>query len=243
MITLHYSPTPNCWKVAILLEEARIPYRVQHYDIFAGDHLTAAFQRINPNHKLPAIVDDEPAGGGEPIPVFESGAILVYLAEKCGRFIAPDARGRAATLQWLAWQIAGLGPMLGQANHFVRYAPQPQPYATERYVNESRRLIHVLEHRLGQAQYLAGEYSIADMAAWPWVRFLGLLQLDLADFPNVKRWFDAIEARAAVQRVFTAPETAPNPAYLQASARLTPEQWSNLFGDRMLRAPRTASES
>jgi GST-like protein len=243
MITLHYSPTPNCWKVAILLEEATLSYRVQHYDIFAGDHLTAAFQRINPNHKLPAIVDDEPTGGGEPIAVFESGAILVYLAEKCGRFIAPGARGRAATLQWLAWQIAGLGPMLGQANHFVRYAPQPQPYATERYVNESRRLIHVLEHRLGQAEYLAGEYSIADMAAWPWVRFVGLLQLDLADFPNVKRWFEAIDARSAVQKVFTAPATAPNPAYLQASAKLTPDQWSNLFGDRMLRAPLTASES
>lgn len=243
MITLHYSPTPNCWKVAILLEELALPYVVRHYDIFAGDHLTPEFRRLNPNHKIPVIVDDAPADRDEPLIVFESGAILFYLADKSGRFMAQDARGRAATLQWLSWQIAGLGPMLGQANHFVRYAPQPQPYATERYINESRRLIHVLEHRLGQAPYLAGDYSIADMAAWPWVRFLGLLQLELADFPNVKRWFEAIESRAAVHKVFTAPETAPNPAYLQASAKLTPEQWSNLFGDRMLRAPHAPSES
>lgn len=243
MITLHYSPTPNCWKVAILLEELATPYAIRHYDIFAGDHLTPAFRHLNPNHKIPVIVDDDPAGGGPSITVFESGAILVYLAEKSRRFLARDLRGRTDTLQWLSWQIAGLGPMLGQANHFVRYAPQPQAYATERYVNESRRLIHVLEHRLGQSPYLAGEYSIADMAAWPWVRFLGLLQLELADFPNTKRWFEAIEARAAVQKVFTAPETAPNPAYLQASARLTPEQWSNLFGERMLRAPCASPEA
>lgn len=237
MITLHYSPTPNCWKVAIMLEETQMPYRVQHYDIFAGDHLTAAFQRVNPNHKLPAIVDTEPADRGDPVTVFESGAILTYLAEKSGRFLSSDVRLRSAAMQWLAWQIAGLGPMLGQANHFVRYAPQPQPYATDRYVNESRRLIRVLEHRLGEVPYLAGDYSIADMAAWPWVRFLGLLQLQLSDFPNLKRWFEAIEARPAVERVFASPETAPNPAYLQASPKLTAEQWSNLFGDRMLNAP------
>lgn len=242
MITLHYSPTPNCWKVAIMLEESRTPYSLQHYNIFAGDHLTPAFQRINPNHKLPAIVDDDPLDGGQPLSVFESGAILIYLAERTGRFLATDARNRTVTLQWLAWQIAGLGPMLGQANHFVRYAPQPLPYAVDRYVNESRRLIRVLENRLGLVPYLAGDYSIADMAVWPWVRFLGLLQLELSDFPNLKRWFEGIEARLAVQKVFSSPDTAPNPAYLQASPKLSEEQWSNLFGERMLNAPSEKDE-
>jgi GST-like protein len=173
MIELHYCPTPNCWKVAILLEETGLRYAVKRYDLFKGDHLVPAFRRINPNNKLPAIVDQDPADGGPEISVFESGAILFYLAEKTGQFLSRDARPRTATMKWLAWQIAGLGPMMGQAGHFVRYVREPHPYSAQRYLNESRRLLHVLEYRLRESEYLSDEYSIADMAVWPLDPFPG----------------------------------------------------------------------
>ena len=163
MIELHYCPTPNCWKVAILLEETGLQYTVRRYDLFKGDHLVPTFRRINPNNKLPAIIDQDPADGGPEISVFESGAILFYLAEKTGQFLSRDARPRTATMKWLAWQIAGLGPMMGQAGHFVRYVREPHPYSAQRYLNESRRLMHVLEYRLRESEYLSDEYSIADM--------------------------------------------------------------------------------
>nr|HMN52662.1 glutathione S-transferase N-terminal domain-containing protein [Sphingopyxis sp.] len=162
MIDLHYSATPNGQKIAIMLEEIGAPYRVLPYDIFDGDQLTEAFGRINPNHKLPAIVDQNPAGGGEPVTVFESGAILQYLAEKSGRFLPASGAARAATLSWLTWQVAGLGPMGGQASHFLRYAPAGQDYAVERYTKEVTRLLTVLERRLEKSAYVAGEdYTIA----------------------------------------------------------------------------------
>ena len=165
-IELHYCPTPNCWKVAILLGRPAC-HTVKRYDLFKGDHLVPAFRRINPNNKLPAIVDHDPADGGPEISVFESGAILFYLAEKTGQFLSRDARPRIATMKWLAWQIAGLGPMMGQAGHFVRYVREPHPYSAQRYLNESRRLMHVLEYRLRESEYLSDEYSIANMAVGP----------------------------------------------------------------------------
>ena len=165
MIDLHYSATPNGQKIAIMLEEIAEPYRVIPYDIFEGDQLTTEFGRINPNHKLPAIVDRDPAGGGDPVTVFESGAILQYLAEKSGRFLPASGAPRAAALSWLTWQVAGLGPMGGQASHFLRYAPAGQEYATRRYTKELNRLLTVLERRLEKSAYVAGDaYTIADMA-------------------------------------------------------------------------------
>jgi len=242
MIELHYSPTPNCWKVAILLEETGLPYTLKRYDLFKGDHLVPTFRRINPNNKLPAIVDHDPADGGPGISVFESGAILFYLAEKSGQFLPRDARPRAATMMWLAWQIAGLGPMMGQAGHFVRYAREPHPYSARRYLNESRRLMHVLEYRLRESEYLSDEYSIADMAVWPWIRFLALLEIDVAEFPHVSRWSDVVGRRPAVQRVFTSLATAPDPAYVREKRVLTDEEWSNTYGERMLQAARLMPE-
>ena len=221
-----------------MLEEIGEPYRIRRYDIFAGEHLAPAFRGINPNHKLPAIVDEDPTDGGGPLTVFESGAVLIYLAEKSGRFLATEQRARTATLQWLAWQIAGLGPMLGQASHFVRYAPERHPYSINRYVNESRRLLNVMEFRLRQAEYLGGDYSIADMAAWPWIKTLGVLKMDLAEFPQVDRWTAAVGDRAAVARMFARPDTAMDPTYLQEERRLTPDEWSNTYGERMLEASR-----
>ena len=164
MIDLHYSATPNGQKVALMLEEVGLPFRVLPCDIFEGDQLTAEFGRINPNHKLPAIVDQAPEDGEGPLAVFESGAILQYLAEKTGRFIPASGRARSRTIQWLTWQVAGLGPMGGQASHFLRYAPPGQDYATERYSKELERLLQVLEGRLRASEYIAGpDYSIADM--------------------------------------------------------------------------------
>lgn len=170
-----------------MLEETALPYRVIEYPLYAGHHLTREFGWLNPNHKLPVIVDNAPADGGEPFAVFESGAILQNLADKTGRFLPTDARGRSVALQWLTWQVAGHGPMHGQAHHFVRYAPEGQDYAVERYSREARRLLHVLERRLSEVEgmagdYLAGDYSIADMACWPWVLGIALIGIDIADF-------------------------------------------------------------
>jgi len=234
MIDVHFVPTPNGHKVTIMLEELGLPYRLILYDMLAGEHLSPAFRQINPNGRLPAIVDHEPIGGGKPFAVMESGAILLYLSEKAGgAFMPADPRGRSLAQQWLMWQMAGLGPMHGQAHHFIRYAPGGQDYGVARYANEARRLLAVLERRLGSADYLAGEYSVADMAAWPWVRAARAISIDIEPYANVSRWFAAVAARPAVVRG-TAVTNAPNLSSQRPT--LTAEQWSNLFGENMLRA-------
>lgn len=238
MIDLHYAATPNGEKVSIFLHETGLEYNLIPYELFKGEHLTPEFRRINPNHRLPAIVDHAPIGGGEPISVFESGAILFYLGEKTGKFLAPSGRRRALTQQWLFWQMAGLGPMHGQAHHFLRYAPVEQPYAIERYGKEARRLLLVLEYRLREAEYLAEEYSIADMACWPWIQVTKLIGIELEEFPRVAKWSEAIAKRPAVQRVVSSKALAVPAHYLQVHAKLTDEERSNVFGDRMHAAAR-----
>ncbi|GJD95008.1 glutathione binding-like protein [Methylobacterium iners] len=198
MIDLYFWPTPNGHKVTLFLEEAGLPYALKPVNIAAGEQFKPDFLRIAPNNRMPAIVDHAPEGGGEPVPLFESGAILLYLAEKTGRFLAPDLRGRAETLQWLFWQMGGLGPMLGQNHHFTQYAPEKVPYAIARYVNETNRLYGVLDRRLADRAFVAGaDYSIADMAAYPWIVPHRKQGQRLDDFPNLKRWFEAIAARPA----------------------------------------------
>ena len=201
MIDLHYWPTPNGHKVTLFLEETGLPYRIVPVDIGRGEQFRPEFLAIAPNNRMPAIVDHEPTGGGAPISVFESGAILLYLAEKTGRFIPADLRGRVEVLQWLFWQMGGLGPMAGQNHHFAIYAPEKIPYAIDRYVNETNRLYGVLDIRLADRPFVAGEaYSIADMASYPWTVGHERQGQKLADFPNLERWFRAIEARPATIR-------------------------------------------
>ena len=202
MIHLHYWTTPNGHKVTIFLEEAGIPYKIVPVNISAGEQFKPDFLRLSPNNRIPAIVDDDPAAPGAPVSVFESGAILLYLAEKTGKFIPHDLRGRAEVLQWLFWQMGGLGPMAGQNHHFSQYAPEKIPYAIDRYVKETNRLYAVLDKRLADREFVAGPYSIADMASYPWVVPYERQGQRLEDFPNVKRWFEAIRARPAVQRAY-----------------------------------------
>ena len=236
MIELHHVGTPNGHKVTIALEELGLPYRTVVYNLLDGDHFTSAFRRINRNNKLPAIVDEEPDDGKGPLAVFETGAILIYLAEKSGSLLPKDLRRRSLALQWLMWQMAGLGPMHGQAHHFVRYAPAGQDYAINRYVSEARRLLDVLEYRLSESEYLAEEYSIADIACWPWVRATRLIDVALEDFPHTKAWWDRIAERPAVKAGTGGGELASPASYGKKRMALTPEQWSNLFGERMLAA-------
>ena len=199
MIDLYAWPTPNGHKISIMLEAAGLAYRVIAVDINKGDQFDPEFLRISPNARMPAILDhDGPAG--KPISVFESGAILVYLADKSGQYLPREARARAMVLQWLMFQMGSLGPMCGQTHHFRQHAPEKVDYAIERYTNEVGRLYGVMDRRLAEAHYLAGAYSIADMACWPWVRLHKRQDQDLEDFPNVKRWFEAISARPATQR-------------------------------------------
>lgn len=200
MIELYYWPTPNGWKVSILLEELGLPYEVKPVNIGAGDQFKPDFLRISPNNRMPAIVDTAPKDGGAPVSVFESGAIMTYLAEREGRFLPTDLRARVEVNQWLFWQIGGLGPMAGQAHHFRQYAPETVPYGIERYTNEVNRLYGVMDRRLADREFLAGDYSIADMAAWPWVVPHERQGQDLNDFPNLKRWFETIGAREAVKK-------------------------------------------
>lgn len=201
MIHLYYWPTPNGQKITIFLEEAGLPYDVIPVNIARGEQFSPAFLDISPNNRIPAIIDDTPETIGEPLSVFESGAILQYLAQKCGRFMSSDPRTRIRVLEWLYWQVSGLGPMLGQNHHFSHYAPTKIPYAIERYVNETRRLYGVLNKRLDGKRFIAGEeYSIADMAIYPWVIHHEKHGMSLADFPHVRAWFEAIRDRPAVQR-------------------------------------------
>jgi len=198
MIDVYYWPTPNGWKVTIMLEECGLDYRVVPVHIGRGDQFKPEFLAISPNNRMPAIVDDEAEGG--PLSVFESGAILMYLAEKTGRFLPAPTRARYEVLQWLFWQIGGLGPMAGQAHHFRQYAADEIPYAIERYTNEVNRLYGVMNKQLADRDYLAGDYSIADMACWPWVLPHERQGQTLDDFVHLKRWFEAVGARPAVEK-------------------------------------------
>ena len=203
MIDLYYWPTPNGWKVSIALEELGLPYNVKYVNIGAGEQFEPEFLAISPNNRMPAIVDHEPTAGGAPISVFESGAILLYLAEKTGGLLSGDLRQRTVALEWLMWQMGGLGPMCGQVHHFTRYAPEPMPYAIDRYVNEAARLYGVLDGRLRGREYICDDgYSIADIACWGWVAIHDMHRQDLADFPNVARWHETMQARPGVQRGF-----------------------------------------
>jgi GSH-dependent disulfide-bond oxidoreductase len=199
VIDLYTWPTPNGHKIHIMLEECALPYAVHAVDIGAGDQFKPEFLKISPNNKIPAIVDSD-GPDGKPISVFESGAILLYLAGKTGKFLPKDVRGKYLALEWLMFQMGGFGPMLGQAHHFRIYAPEKVPYAIDRYTNEAKRLYGVIDKRLAQVEYMAGEYSVADMAIFPWTRSYANQGIDLADYPNVKRWYDAINARPAVQK-------------------------------------------
>lgn len=198
-IELHYWPTPNGFKVSIMLEECRLPYTMIPVNISAGEQFKPDFLKIAPNNRMPAIVDPD-GPGGRPISIFESGAILQYLGRKTGKFYPADERRRVEVDQWLFWQMGGLGPMAGQLGHFRNYAPETIPYAIDRYQKEYNRLLGVMDRRLADRAYLAGDYSIADMAAWPWVRIHDRLGQDLEEFQNVLRWHDAIDARPAARK-------------------------------------------
>jgi GST-like protein len=212
LIDLYYWTTPNGHKATIFLEEAGLPYRIHPINISKDEQFQPEFLKVAPNNKIPAIIDDEPAGGGEPISVFESGAILLYLAEKTGRFIPSDLRGRVTTLEWLFWQVGGLGPMAGQNHHFNMFAAEKIPYAINRFIKETARLYGVLDRQLADREFVAGDYSIADMASYPWVVPYERQGQNLDDFPNVKRWFGTMKARPAVVRAYAkAEEINPPP--------------------------------
>src|SRR3954463_4889839 len=203
MIDLYYWTTPNGHKITLFLEESGLEYKIIPVDISKGDQFKPEFLAISPNNRMPAIVDHVPEGGGAPVSVFESGAILLYLAEKIGRFVPRDLRGRIEVLQWLFWQMGGLGPMAGQNHHFGQYAPEKIPYAIERYVKETNRLYGVLNKRLADRAFMAGEdYSIADMASYPWIVPYERQGQNLDDFPHLKRWFEAIRTRPATVRAY-----------------------------------------
>lgn len=221
MIDLYYWTTPNGHKITIFLEETGLDYRLHPVHIGKGEQFAADFLKIAPNNRIPAIVDQAPVDGGEPLALFESGAILEYLADKSGRFLPREARPRFQVLQWLYWQMGGLGPMAGQNHHFVRYAPEPIPYAIERYVKETARLYGVLDRQLQGRDYVAGDYSIADMAIYPWAKLWEGQRQHLEDFPNMAAWLDRIAERPAVQRAYAMAEqiNADPDALLTAEAR------------------------
>src|SRR5260370_10072690 len=231
MIELHYWTTPNGHKITIFLEESGLPYRIVPVNISAGDQFKPEFLKISPNNLIAAIVDHDPAEPGAPISVFESGEILLYLAEKTGKFLPKDLRGRTDVLQWLFWQMGGLGPMAGQNHHFSAYAPENIPYAITRYVNETNRLYGVLNKRLADRAFIAGDYSIADMAAYPWIVPYERQGQRLEDFPNLQRWFQAIKARPATA---TAYEIG---ASVNSTPTVTEEAKKGLFGQTAASVP------
>ncbi|UYW74274.1 GSH-dependent disulfide bond oxidoreductase [Pseudocitrobacter faecalis] len=201
MIDLYYAPTPNGHKITLFLEEAELPYRLIRVDINKGEQFKPQFLAISPNNKIPAIIDHQPEDGGAPFSLFESGAILLYLADKSGKLLSGELRERHTTLQWLFWQVGGLGPMLGQNHHFNHFAPQPVPYAIERYQVEAQRLYSVLNQRLASNPWIAGDhYSIADIACWPWINSHVRQRIDLAAYPAVQNWFERIRQRPATAR-------------------------------------------
>lgn len=231
MIDLHYWTTPNGHKITIYLEESGLPYRIVPVNIGKGDQFAPEFLRIAPNNRIPAIVDHAPADGGAPIGVFESGAILLYLADKTRTLIPQDLRGRTETLEWLFWQMAGLGPMAGQNGHFNHAAPEKIPYAIDRYERETARLFAVLDKRLADRDFVAGagrgDYSIADIASYPWTVNYVRLKQNIDDFPNLKRWQEAIKARPATQRAYALVEKINPP---KPDVPMTDEQRRMLYG-------------
>ncbi|RJF77482.1 thiol:disulfide oxidoreductase [Azospirillum cavernae] len=227
MIDLYFWPTPNGHKITMFLEEAGLDYSIKPVNIGTGDQFKPEFLAFSPNNRMPAIIDQAPADGGDPITVFESGAILLYLAEKTGKFLPADVRGRKTVTEWLFWQVGGLGPMAGQNHHFVQYAPERIPYAMERYVKETNRLYGVMDKRLSGNEFLGGaDYSIADMASYPWIVPHERQQQNLDDFPGLKRWFQAIKARPAVVSAYEK-GSAVNPAN---QATVNDESKKILFG-------------
>lgn len=222
MIELWYWPTPNGQKITMFLEEAGLDYEIHPVDISAGDQFKPEFLAFSPNNRMPAIIDRNPADGGEPVTVFESGAILVHLAEKTGRFLPSEPRARKTVLEWLFWQVGGLGPMAGQNHHFGLYAPEKIPYAIERYVKETNRLYGVLDRRLAGRAFIAGDdYSIADMASYPWIVFWERQQQVLDDFPDLKRWFTSVRDRPATLRAYAAGEPLTRrPAVTEAGKKI-----------------------
>ncbi len=225
MIDLYYWPTGNGKKITIMLEECGLEYNVIPVNIGKGDQYEPGFLAISPNNKMPAMVDHDV--DGEPMILFESGAILEYLAEKTGQFMPREFRGKYRVLQWVYWQVGGLGPMAGQAHHFLRYAPRKVEYARERFRNETARLYQVLDNQLAKQDYIAGEYSIADMAAWPWVFRHDWQEQNLADFPNVKRWFETVGEHPAVQK-----GAAVGRAWMDFSKQMSDGDRKRLFGLR-----------
>jgi GSH-dependent disulfide-bond oxidoreductase len=220
MIDLYYWTTPNGHKITLFLEETGLPYVIHPVNLSKGEQFKPEFLTISPNNRIPAIVDQHPADGGAPVSVFESGAILVYLAEKIGNFLPLDLRGRTEALQWLFWQVGGLGPMAGQNHHFRQYAPEKLAYAINRYENETNRLYAILNKRLADRAFVAGDYSIADMAIYPWIVPHEAQGQSLEDFPHVQRWFEAIAARPATLRAYAkAAEINKAPIALDEEAR------------------------
>ena len=226
MIELYYWPTPNGHKITLFLEEAGLDYEIHPVNIGQGEQFNPDFLKFSPNNRMPAIIDRAPADGGEPVSVFESGAILIYLALKAGKFYGETPRERTDILQWLMWQMGGLGPMAGQNGHFNIYAPEQVPYAIKRYTDETNRLYGVLDRRLAGREFVAGSsYSIADMAIYPWIVPHEAHKQDLDDFPNVKRWFEAIKARPATIRAYARGEQVR-----PSNSPMTDEQKKILFG-------------
>jgi GSH-dependent disulfide-bond oxidoreductase len=226
MIDLYFWPTPNGLKLKLFMLETGMPCRIVPVDIGKGEQFKPEFLRISPNNKIPAIVDHAPADGGAPLALFESGAILLYLAGKSGQLLPADLRGRMEVLQWLFWQVAGLGPMAGQNGHFRVYAPEPVPYAIERYTKETNRLYGVLDKQLADREYITGEYSIADIACYPWIVPHQAHGQNLADFPNLQRWFDAISVRPAVIETYRGVKNA----YAKPDQPMSEESRKLLFG-------------
>ncbi|WP_445145739.1 glutathione binding-like protein [Dyella sp. Tek66A03] len=226
MIELYFAATPNGLKLKLFLEEAGLPYFVTPVNIGKGEQFTPEFLAISPNNKIPAIVDHAPAGGGAPITLFESGAIMLYLAEKAGRLIPTEIQGRAQVLQWLFWQMAGLGPMAGQIGHFNVYAPEQVPYAIDRYTRETARLYGVLNQRLADREFIAGDFSIADIACYPWIVPHEAHGQTLSDFPHLERWFVAMSQRPATLRTY---EGVAN-VYAARQRDISEEERRVLFG-------------
>ena len=237
MIDLYYWTTPNGHKITIFLEEASVPYNIKPVNIGKGEQFKADFLAVSPNNRIPALVDQAPADGGKPIAVFESGAMLLYLAEKTGQFLSRDLRARTEATQWLFWQMGNLGPMAGQNNHFNNYAVEKLQYAMDRYRNEVNRLYGVLNRRLADRAFVAGDYSIADIAIYPWIVPYERQGQKLEDFPHLKRWFEAIRARPAVERAYEkAKAVNPNVGGIR-----TPEERAILFGQTAASVERAAA--
>ena len=236
MIDVYFWTTPNGYKVTVMLEELGLKYKIVPVNIGRGNQFTPEFLKISPNNRMPAILDSE-GPGGKPFAIFESGAILMYLAEKYGKLMPSETRGKYEVIEWLMFQMASVGPMLGQAHHFRLYAPEKLPYAIDRYTNEAHRIYNVIDKRLAEAAYLAGEYSIADIAVYPWLVPHNMQGQNLDDTPNLKRWYEEVRNRPAVQRGFAVMAEEVAKMREAAAARQRPhdqESWNNLFGNKQL---------